>query len=231
MSRKLLICILSLSFFPLFVGTIHAVDSSSSATPTDPVTETLKERVQKVLSAQSSDSEGSLSAIGNFAFVGTLEKVVGSTVQIMTIANESKVCELDKTTKIYRQNKTIGKEEIELNSPVIIVGNKDSSGVLHVSSLKIVDDSIFPTKRQTIVGTISALSTKSLTLSLLGVNMGANVAYPTSTKTAFLDSLGAKLDKKTFVVGQKVLMVLPQTQTASASALRIFSLVSNPTGL
>lgn len=231
MSKSALSITTALFLLCMFVGPARAVEDTDPAPSSDPVTETLKERVQKVLSAESTNTEGSLNQIGSFAFVGTLEKIVGSTVQLSTVANESKVCELDKSTKIFRQNKAIGREEIELNSPVVVIGIKDSDGVLRVQTLRIVDESIYPSKRQTILGTFQTLTTKSLTVSLLGMNAGGSVGYPVTTKTAFLDNLGGKLDKKTFVNGQKILVVLPQTQTATASAMRVFSLVANPTGL
>jgi len=223
MKKLILIAIIFLTGFTS-VTVAHAQEAATSSG--DSITETLKnlvkETAQKVQGAVTEQKT-------TFGLFGTLDKVVGSTVQIKSYTGPVRIAEVEKNAVITRLGKTITYEEIELNSPVIASGTLDQNGEYRIKTLRIVTDSIFPTKRQTLLGTFVSQTTKAVNSIAIGQQAGTPASVTITSKTAFLDILGQKIDKKTLKANQQILTVLPDGGTATASALRIYNLTLTPT--
>jgi hypothetical protein len=199
------------------------------ATP-DSITQTLKDRVQKVMQSDGAQVAGTITEQKTtFGLIGTLEKIVGSTVQIKTYQGVIRIAEVDKTAVIRRLGKVITYEELELNSPVIASGSVDQNGEYHIKSLRIVDDTIFPSRRQTVLGTLVTLTTRTLNFTPSGSQDGTPASAVITAKTSFMDILGQKVNRSLFKPGQQIVTVLPETSTATSSALRVYSLSITPT--
>lgn len=191
----------------------------------DPVTQTLKERVQQVLEKQDGSVAGVQTLASNtFGFVGTLDKIVGSTLQITTFAGDSRIAELDKTAVVTRQGKLITHEEIELNSTIIATGVKDTDDSYKIKKMSLVTDTIFPTKRQTILGIYASLTTRSILFTPTGSGDGLTTTTPITTRTSFLDILGNKIDRKLLKAPEQIVVVLPEQTTSTVSAIRVYKL-------
>ncbi|MEP7166616.1 MAG: hypothetical protein ABI758_01405 [Candidatus Woesebacteria bacterium] len=227
---KKIIIIATLLLLIGFVCTCFKAQAQEPEATPDSVTQTLKDRVQRVMQSGQGQVEGTVTEQKTtFGLIGTLEKIVGSTVQIKTYQGATRIAEVEKTASIKRLGKVIAYEELELNSPVIATGILDPNGEYRVNSLKIVDDTIFPSKRQTILGTLETLTTRAITFTLVGPQEATSSSAVVTSKTTFLDILGQKVDKKLFKAGQQIIAVLPEGGSATSSALRVYSLTLTPT--
>lgn len=197
---------------------------AQSATPSaEVVTQTLKDRVQKVLQDEGGKVQGaSVAQSSSFGLIGTLQKVVGSTLQIVTVTGPTRVVELDKTAVILRQGKQIKTEEIELNSPVIATGVFDQDRTYHVRRLTTLTESYQQSKRVTIYGTLQSLTTKAFTISVIAGVPDSQIVLPYTTKTAYYDLLDTKIEKKYVKAMQNIVAVIPEVLTATSSASRIY---------
>lgn len=214
--------ILFLSLSTVIVTPALAQDATPSA---QEVTQTLKDRVQKVLQNENGTVEGaSTNAHTTFGLIGTLQKVVGSTLQIVTIQGTTRIVELDKGATIIRAGKMIKFEDVELNSPVLATGIFDTDGTYHVRRLTTQTELPVPTKRLTILGTMQTLSPSKLALNVTAGMTLPQVVLPYTSKTTFYDLLGSKIDKRYVKAGQQILVVIAGEYSASASATRIYTL-------
>lgn len=220
--KHLIIPTLTLCLVGLCITPAFAQDASPSA---QEVTQTLKDRVQKVLQSESGKVEGtSTNARTTFGLIGTLQKVVGSTLQIVTVQGTTRIVELDKGATILRAGKVIKFDDVELNSPVLATGMFDSDGTYHVKRLTTLSELPTPTKRVTVLGTLQTLAPSKLALNVTAGMTLPQLSLPYTSKTAFYDLLGTKIDKKNVKVGQQLLTVIAGEYTASASAARVYVL-------
>lgn len=212
-------CCVALSFFLLSYNPLHAQEPSADA-----VTETLKERVQKVLETQGAAIKGvTTQQRTTFGIIGTLDKVVGSSIQIRTLAGELRIIELDPTTLITRQNRTLTRQDIELNIPVVVTGTINLDRAYTATTLELTDESIIPRDRSTLIGVFGQVTSRSLLFTSLGQNRGTSVQSPLRTSTQFLSALGTPIDRKTLKSGERIVVVTTDT-TATASAQRVYAL-------
>ncbi len=209
----------------LFIGTSsQAFAQETAATASaETVTQTLKDRVQKVLQSDEGKVEGLTSTQRTtFGLVGNLQKVVGSTLQIATVTGPTRIVELDKAAVILRQGKPITNEEVELNSPVLATGVFDQDGTYHVLRLTALSDAYVPTKRVTILGTLQAITTKAMTVSVLAGADDSQLSLPITTRTTYYDLLDTKIDKRFVKVNAQIVAIMPDPLTATSSALRVY---------
>lgn len=221
--------ILSLLSSQLLMVTPALAVTEPTPTPVDAITETLRERVQKVVEAETTQVMGtSTESPKTFGWIGTLEKSVGSTLQIKTYQGPTRIGELSPSARITRAGKVVSATEIELNSPVIVSGTIDQESTYRIERLRISDESIFPSPRQTQLGTLVSLTTRSLTMFSIGERSGAQVSIPISTRTTYFDILGQKIDKRVLKADQQVIAVLAVSTSATPSATRVYSLHTEP---
>ncbi len=223
--------ILAVLFFSI-TKTINAASATTSATASASATpvsaaiaESLKERVQKVLQTQEV-TDVQAADLPRLAYVGSLEKLVGSSMQAKTLAGDLHVCEIGKSTRITRSNKAVTKEELELHSAVVFTVQKtqeESCEALTIQSLSALPK---VSEARHSIGTYSASTTSALSLSLLGdVNRGAQVTYALTAKTQFFNAQGRKIERKELKNGQKIVVSLVEsTNTATSSAKIVYGL-------
>lgn len=214
------------------ISSVHAYGVQAQepeATP-DSLTQTLKDRVQKVMQSDDPQVAGTITEQKTtFGLIGTLEKIVGSTVQIKTYQGQTRIAEVDRAAVISRLGKVIAYEELELNSSVIASGSLDQNGEYRVKSLRIVEDSVFPTRRLTLLGTLDTITTRALSFTPIVAIEGAPTNVTLSTRTTYMDILGQKVTRSLLKSGQQIVTVLPEGGTATSSALRVYSLSLTPT--
>lgn len=217
------VLITGFSLFALIAMTSGRVYAQTASPSAQAVTQTLKDRVQKVLQNEDGKVEGATTTQSTtFGLMGTLQKVVGSTLQIATVTGPVRIAELDKDAVILRQGKVIKNEDVELNSPVLATGVFDSNRTYHVKRLTALTENYQPTKRVTFVGTLQSMTTKAYTIAVTAGVSNAQVVLPFTTKTAYYDLLDTKVEKKYLKASQQILSVVADPLTATSSALRIY---------
>lgn len=187
------------------------------------VTNTIKEHVQRVIESGSKVA-GTSTEVKTFAIVGTLEKSVGSSLQIKSYAGPMRVVELAKDVVLLKANKPIQKEELELNSPIMVLGTLDESEAYVGKRVVVSDESIFPTKRKAIWLSFNSSTTRLLKARSLGENGGQNIDIPITSGTQYVNILGEKINKATIQSTDPLIVILPETTAATASAKKVYSL-------
>ncbi len=225
---RLLALLLTTSLFFSTVPVVYGQEGTVSPFPSpsvDPaVTTTLKERVQRVLEANPQIRGSQSSDQSTFGLVGTLEKIVGSTMQIRTYQQKNRVVEVAKEAVFLKSNKPIQKEELELNTPVIVMGTIEDNTYIGRRFI-VTDDTIFPTARQTIWATAISTTTRNITVSLFGASEGSQATFPINTQTSYVNLLGTKIVRGDIKPSTEVILVIPGSDaTATASARRVYSL-------
>lgn len=208
------------------VSTVRAQEPEPTLDPA--VTSTIKERVQKVIESENSVAGVESSAQSSFGIIGTLEKNVGSTLQIRSVQGKLRIVELDRSAVFLQNGRAITREELELNRPVVITGSLDGNGAYVGKRLVVSDDKIFPKERVTIWGTLLASTTKSLTLDILGKNQGTQTVIPVTTLTRYYNIVDQTIRRTDLKPSEEVVIVLPPGESATVSAQRVYSL-STPT--
>lgn len=225
MNTRTLITLSILTTICAFSPVVTLAQETNTASPSsEAVTQTLKDRVQKVLQNGEGKVEGSSTTQkSTFGLVGNLQKVVGSTLQIATIPGPTRIVEIDRGATFLRAGKPIKLEDVELNSPVTATGVFDQDGTYHVRRLTALNDALTQTPRTTIYGTIQAMTSKAFTLSVIaGTTNAPQWVLPYTSKTAYYDLLDTKIEKKYIKVNQTVVAVVDGELTATSSALRLY---------
>lgn len=203
---------------------VGIASAQSEATPSaEDVTQTLKDRVQKVLRTEEGKVEGSTTtAKTTFGLVGTLQKVVGSTLQIVTVQGPTRIAELDKGATILRAGKPIQIADVELNSPIVATGVFDQDLTYHVKRMTTQSEILTQSVRTTLYGTLQTVTTKAFTLNVIAGTNTSQWTLPYTSKTTYYDLLDTKIDKKFVKANMQVLAVIPGELTATSSAVRIY---------
>ncbi|MBP9699840.1 hypothetical protein KBD71_01000 [Candidatus Woesebacteria bacterium] len=212
-----------LSFFLLTLFIALPAQALAQAAVDEEVTNTIKEHVQRVIESGSKVA-GTSTEVKTFAIIGTLEKSVGSSLQIKSYAGPMRVVELAKDVIFLKANKPIQKEEVELNSPVMILGTLDESETYIGKRVVVSDESIFPTKRKAIWLSFNSSTTRILKARSLGENGGQNMDVPITSATQYVNILGERINKATIQATDPLIVILPETTGATASARKVYSL-------
>ncbi len=207
-----------------------SVDTSPSPTPdltaTNSAVQNIKERVEKVKQTTDPTVKGMMTALRQqkFGIVGTIEKIVGSSLQIRTPKGDTRLAELDRDATLLKGQRPITREDMELNTPVIIMGFRQKDETLLIRRLIIADESILGAKRATVYGTVSSVTTKLLTL--LSFRDGVQVSVPIhlSAKTVFLNMLNTAIKRTDMKLSDPAISIFSDLDTATASAQRVYSL-------
>lgn len=207
----------------LSLAVVLPAPASAQTSIDEEVTNTIKEHVQRVIESGSKVA-GTSTELKTFAIVGTLEKSIGSSLQIKSYAGPMRVVELAKDVVFVRANKPIQKEDLELNSPVMVLGTMDDSETYLGKRVIVSDESIFPTKRKAIWLSFNSSTTRVLKARSLGENGGQNIDIPLTSTTQYLNILGEKINKTTIQSTDPLIVILPETTNATASARKIYTL-------
>ncbi len=210
-------------FFLLTIALVFPMPVAAQTSIDEEVTNTIKEHVQRVIESGSKVA-GTSTELKTFAIVGTLEKSVGSSLQIKSYAGPMRVVELAKDVVFLKANKPIQKEEVELNSPVMVLGSMDDSETYVGKRVIVSDESIFPTKRKAIWLSFNSSTTRLLKARSLGENGGQNLDVPITSATQFVNILGERINKATIQATDPLIVILPETTGATASARKVYSL-------
>lgn len=204
--------------------------SSTASISSEQIRQNIKQRLEKIQQGTDPQVEGMMTSLKQHTFgvVGTLEKNVGSTLQIKTYKGDDRVIEMDKDAIMLKNGKEITKSDLELNTPVIVMGYVDSDSTYIGRRLVITDETVFPVPRETIFGKIVSLITRSI--SLLTHNQGSidTLNFKLLTKTLYFDSIGQPIKRTDLLINDNVVLVLDTDPTASTSADRVYSLSAKP---
>lgn len=232
MQRSVLI--LTLILLSATITPVFAASPSPTALPvttqdseaTESVKQNIKERVEKIRQTTDAEVKGMMEALKSekFGIIGTLEKIVGSSLQVRSWRGALRVIELDKSATLLKGKTTVVKDDLELNSPVILMGLRDRDNTLIGKRLLLTDESIFPTKRTTIYGKLSAITTKDLTLTSRKDGSMQPVTVKLATKTVYLNSIDGVMKRTDNKPGDPLIVVLPPEVTATVSAIRVYNL-------
>ncbi|PWU23857.1 hypothetical protein C5B42_01700 [Candidatus Cerribacteria bacterium 'Amazon FNV 2010 28 9'] len=242
MKHPLVITLAILLMCTLTIGSVSRVNAATptpkpsptptaSPTPTpvsnSTIQESIKDRVDKLKQADP-QVQGMMTQMQQqtFGFIGTLQKIVGSTLQIETVKHELRAVELDAGATLLKGSKSIGRSDIELNSPVLVMGLRQPNDVNDGTRLIIADDTIFPDTRTSIYGTFVSTTTKLLTIMTRMNGQVSSQDIHISSKTTYLNSLGNTI-KKTDIKPQDPLIIVLPDETASSAALRVYSLAAH----
>lgn len=223
-----LIVIFSLTLFSIQISStqINAVTSTGSAvtTASPSALKNIKERVEKVMQTADPQIKGLVSNLkqSRFGITGSLEKIVGSTLQIRNTKGQLRVAELAPDAVLLKGTKPITREELELNSPAIIMGLRGDDQSLQVRRLVILETTPIDPQRLTLFGKVTSIKSNQISISnQIGGTLSSHTLAITS-KTSYFNTLDNKI-KRTDIV-QNDLVVLVTSPEASTSALRVYSL-------
>ncbi len=214
--------------------TTHALAATPkpTATPiptpqsaTDSAMINIKQRVEMVKQTTDPQVKGMMTALKQvkFGIIGTLDKIVGSTLQIQTPRGVVRLAELDRLAIVLKGTKLIAHEDIELNIPVIAMGFVQKDGSLLVRRLILSDDSLFGTKRATVYGKVSTITTKAVDIHSYQNGQPVTLSIKLGTKTSYLNTLGNTI-KRTDIKPQDPVIAVFSDEVATASASRVYSL-------
>lgn len=223
--RLAMILIIPVGLFALWKTLTFAIDLTTNQTATESVQLNAKERMDKLMKSPDPEVQGLVTQMQStkFGFIATLEKIVGSSLQLQTVNGSQKIVELDKQAVLLKNQKAISRSDIELNSPIIIMGYLDTNGVYLGRRLIIADDTIYPAKRNTVYGTITSLTTKILSIATK-TDVGNSLDIKLTSKTTYFNTLGNTIKRTDLKLQDPIIAILPDGPIATASALRIYSL-------
>lgn len=201
--------------------------STQPQTATDSAMKNIKERVEMVKQTTDPQVKGMITALKQpkFGIIGTLDKIVGSTLQIKTARGTLRLVELDHNAVILRGQRPVARGDIELNAPVIAMGFRQTEDdSLLVRRLILADESLFGTKRTSVFGKVDALTTKLLTLKTFYGKTAVTLPLKIAAKTTYFNTLNDAIKRTDIKVGDPVIAILPEGDVASVSAQRFYSL-------
>ncbi|HSW89542.1 MAG TPA: hypothetical protein VLH19_01585 [Patescibacteria group bacterium] len=208
---------------------LAAKTATASASPgalptptTQDVDQNIVNRVEKV---KNSPTLGTSTPI-TFGIFGTLTKIVGSSLQVQTVTGALRLVELDTKAVVLRGLKQATREDLELGSPIIIMGTVNENQQYVGRRILLSDETIFAPSRVSFLGTIQTLTTKFFTVISAGKNDPER--WFTSAKTKYFDTLGGSLTRSTLIANDKIVAIFADPHTASSSALRVYSLTTKP---
>lgn len=223
MIRTLYTTLLIFCIAGLLVSNVSA-QSPSPSPQEESVQNNIKDRVEKIMKNPTTVKSADTTGDENFGVVGTLEKMVAQTLQVRTANNGIRIIELDKQAVILRDQKLIDKEELELNSWIIVMGTIDPSKGHVGKRVLVTSSSVTPAKRQTILGVYQSSTSKNLSL-IKGVSgFASKETFLYSTKTTFLNILGQTIKRSDIKENDKLLLILPEQQDATPPAKRVYNL-------
>lgn len=194
------------------------------------VNEEIIEHVKKVKENTDSTVMGVRTIEQNrFGIMGILEKIVGSTLQIKTLKGKIRVVELDPTAVLLNNQKTITKEEIELNSTVLAMGEIGTDQTYLGKRMVITTQNLTPTRRRTIVGNYVKSTAKALTINPLHTP-SAEKSIPLTIKTTFYNQL-KQTTRRTDLVAGDLLIIVVNEEDEDNTALRIYSLTTKSSAI
>ena len=223
--------------FSLFSTPALAVSPSPSSSPkptlsptstpesSDSAKQSIRDRIEKVKNTNDPQVQGAMTNLRTpkFAFVGTLEKIVGQNLQIKTYKGTVQIVELDKQSVLLKNNKTIKFEDLELNSNVIVMGFRLESAYLG-KRLIITDEGVIPPKRATIFGKVKLNQNKSILISTFASPNLLDLEIAINTKTKYFNLIDNTIKKTDFKPNDSLIAVFTGDYTATTSAIRIYSL-------
>ncbi len=226
--------LISVVMFSVMTATVLAATpkptpgTSPSPTPqtaSDSAMINIKQRVEMVKQTTDPQVKGMMTALKQvkFGIIGTLDKIVGSTLQIQTPRGVIRLAELDRTAVVLKGSKPIAHEDIELNIPVIAMGFVQKDGSLLVRRLILSDDSLFGIKQAAIYGKVQSMTTKALNVNGFQNGQPTIISIKFGTRTSYLNTLGNTI-KRTDIKPQDPVIAVFSDEVATASAARIYSL-------
>ncbi len=207
------------------VSYTRGIVRSQSPAPETSVTQDIKERVQKVLNSDDSKVNGATTKT-TFGIVGTLEKSVGSTLSIRSYNGQTRIVEVFKDAVIISANKQITKEELELNTPIVVMGTLDDNQTYTGKRIIVADDSVFPSTRTSTWGKVVSLTTRSIVLTPQSSTDTTSVTLPISTQTKYYNIADQAIKRTDLKPDDEIVVIAVQSQVATASALRVYSLAT-----
>jgi hypothetical protein len=224
------ICSLSLFTAASFAQAASPTPLASIAPSTsasDSVKQNIKERVEKIKQTTDPAVNGLMTSLRSpkFGLIGTLEKIVGSTFQIRNFRGKVHVVEMDKTATLLKNQKTIKREEIELNSPVLVMGYRENDDLYLTRRLVITDDATMPSTNVTLLGKFISSTTKGIKMQTRINNELTDYDMKISAKTSFLNTLNSAIKRTELKENDMLVAILPDNQSSS-SAIRVYSLSS-----
>jgi hypothetical protein len=228
--------VLTSMFLPLPLHAATATSSSKvsttpSPTPSDEgVKQDIKDRVEKIKQSTDPEVKGMIDSMKQqkFGLIGTLEKVVGSTLQVRTLKGQTRVVEVDPDATLLKNSKAIPRSDLELNSSVIIMGYINTDQTYIGRRLIITDDQLIAPSRATLLGRFQTSTTKIVTMLTRQNNEFSAKQIQIGTKTSFLNTLKNPI-KRTDLLKDDPLVVVFADKEATGSATRIYSLSTRPT--
>lgn len=217
----------------LFVFTTPVLHAQTTPT-TSPVEDTegtvnedIKERVRKVRENSDPAVMGVKTVLQTtFGIIGTLQKVVGSTLQVQSYQGKIKVIELDRNAIIVQGNRTVTKEEVELNTPVLVMGDISQDQSLLGKRVIISDATIFPSRRSTTAGTYEQSTTRALTFTPSYPPDSERKNVTLTNKTTFYNKLHQTI-RRTDIKRDDQIIVVTSADNES-TALRVYDLTLEP---
>lgn len=205
-----------------------AATPTPNTTATDSAMKNIKERVEMVKQTTDPQVKGMINALkqSKFGVIGTLEKVVGSTLQIKTPSGIVRLAELDHGAVIMKGSKPVAREDIELNAPIIAMGFRQPDNTLLVRRLILADDTLFGSKRTSFFGKVTVNTTKAFNILTFQDGQSLSLPLKITTKTGFLNALDNSIKRTSIVQSDPVVAILPAGDIASVSAQRVYSLSS-----
>lgn len=209
--------------------TAFAIQSAStSAAASDSATKSIiKEQVEKALKQQANDPQvkGISESLRNqkFGVVGTLEKIVGSSLQIRSVKGTLRLVDLDRGAVIIRDQRQIAKEDLELNVPVIVMGYKQSDGTLLARRVVISDETAFGVKKASLYGTATEITAKAIGVQTFVKDKNTPFSIKLSNRTQFLNSLSSLIKRSDIKANDPLIAVFSESE-ASSAASKIYSL-------
>ena len=221
---------LGMSILALTMSTTLAFAITTPAPTTSSATNSalknIKERVEMVKQTTDPQVKGMIDSLkqSKFGVIGTLEKVVGSTLQIKTPSGLVRLAELDRGAVVMKGSKAIFREDIELNVPVIAMGYRQKDNSLLVRRLILADDTLLGTKRQSLYGKADTNTVKSIGLSIFQNGQPSHAFIKISAKTLFFNTLDNAIKRADIKSNDPIVAILPMGDIASVSAQRVYSL-------
>lgn len=219
--------------FLLFLGTgsipVHAATASPSASPQDDVrvNQNIIDRVKQQVDEKVKGTTTNAKTV--FGFIGTLEKTVSTSLQVRTYEEKLRVIELDKDATLLKDAKAIPWADVELNSPVLVMGFFDpSSGVYQGRRLIVLGTAVTTPNQTSLAATFSTSTTKALTVNQTTNGQTSETKIPITSKTQYFNRVSAVIKRTELRSGDKLVVIEAENATASSSALRVYSLTTEP---
>jgi hypothetical protein len=178
--------------------------AAQTASP-DPATTTsaelrraIRERIEETLKDKDSSTQSFR------GFIGTITQVGTATFGLTTPYGEEKTIQISPTTAIVSDGKDMKLSELIIGNGIAVIGTPVDELVISARRVLMSDDNYTET-RQVSIGAITEIGRQELTLEIRGQQQ--QVAWPTTTRTAYEDMDGQKIQRTTLEEDQAALVI------------------------